>query len=123
LENETLAYRSLRILVEVWYLMYEPMGWKVKSPIQKKWRWKKFGYVYEMVAEREKAKQCIEFVDNKSETNTHKICFTTNNERGDFYRKEFYCNPSLFNQSEEFEKWNMDKKKTPCCLQKHYPLL
>lgn len=109
METEILTYRSWSILERVWNIMYEPMGWKVKSPIEQKWSWKHFGYIYEMVAEREKPKEYIETIDNKSETNTHKYTFSANNKRGDFYKKEFYYDPNSFNGQEEFKKWMQEK--------------
>lgn len=110
MEAETLTYRSWSILERTWNVMYIPMGWKVKTPIQKKWSWGHLGYVYVMVAEREEPKEYVEVINNKSEINTHKCTFRFNNEKGD-YKKEFYYNPSSFNQTEELNKWIQEKNK------------
>lgn len=111
METETLKYISPETLVRTFNVIYEPLGWKIKSPIEKKWSWKYFGYIYQLVIEREEPKEYIERINNKNELNTNKYIFKFNNRKGDLYVKEFFYDPNVKTADLLFQEFNEWKQK------------
>ncbi len=106
MKTEKLTYKSYQTIEFVWENMYKHIGWIKITPIERKWSWKHFRWVYEMEIQQTKDKVTEEIVSNNSETNTRKTTFSVRKENGDTFKKTFYTNPDTFDMNGEFKKWS-----------------
>jgi hypothetical protein len=85
--------------------MYKSVGWEIKSPIEKKWSWKRFMYVYEMQIKRAKPIEILTYVENWSLKNNiqYEFCYTDTN--GCNHKKVFWAEYGFNADRKEFEKW------------------